>query len=82
MQSIKFPEAHHAIAEDQPEYETLYANLKHNDTTEVTTITACFELTPEELAEVVKTKRIWYQQIKNRQSPMQPMNLSVIKPGL
>lgn len=82
MQSIKFPEAHHAIAEDQPEYETLYANLQHNDTTQSTTITACFELTPEEVAEIVKTKKLWYQQMKGRHHPMQPINISVIKPEL
>ena len=82
MISIKFLEAHHAIAEDQPEYETLYANLQHNDTTQSTTITACFELTDGEIEELFMTKKLWYQQIKSRHSAMQPMMISVTKPKL
>lgn len=80
MESIKFPEANVAIGEDQPEYETLHAHVSTKD--DVTTIVACFELTEEEIQDIVTNKRVWYRQLKHPHSAMQPMKLLTSKPNL
>lgn len=61
MTSVKFDEANVALAENQPEYETLHI---HYDVEDVEgKMTACFKLTDEEIAEIVATKKIWHTQL-------------------
>lgn len=73
MTSVKFEEAHIAIAENQEEYETVHAHVDKN----TKTITLCFELTPEEIETIARTGKIWYQQLG---IPMSPMSIHVNKP--
>lgn len=80
MKSITFPEVNQKIAEDQEEYETVYANTR-TDEIGVSVITVCFELTDAEAEEIFLNKKIWYQQIVSR-NRMHPMNLSITKPEL
>lgn len=77
MKSIKFPEVNNHIAENQEEYETVYANVSE-DGAGLKTITVCFEFTDEEIQEMVKTKKLWYQQQTGHY--MAPMNITAIKP--
>jgi hypothetical protein len=64
------------LAEDQPEYETLPIHVSNTPQRECT---ACFELSPEELAEVQRTGRIWYTQLTFG-NPFQPIRMSVLYP--
>jgi hypothetical protein len=80
MKSIKFPEVTHAIAEDQPEYETLYSHVSIKE--DISTVTACFQLSTEELEQINETGVIWYQQLKNTISPLQPLIILTTKPQL
>ena len=71
MKASKFPGHNVIVAKDQPEYQQLPAyHNKDNGT-----LTFCFELTKEEIDEVVSTGKIWFQQLTfNR--PMNPIRLS------
>jgi hypothetical protein len=70
MKSVKFLEATIALAEDQPEYETLHVYPTVEDVTMkdgsknpvVMELTACFSLSPEEIEEINRTGVIWYTQ--------------------
>ena len=77
MTSVKFPEANIALAENQPEYETLYVHLDKEDATRP--MTACFKLTDEQIAEIVKTGCIWYTQLTFGNN-FQPINMSTSNP--
>lgn len=79
MKAVDFPQRNVMLAEHQEEYETLPVFLEMNEVTvvvpnmdpEIKTLTkrvpwamtACFELSAEELEEVNRTGRIWYQQM-------------------
>lgn len=77
MQSVKFPQANIALAEDQPEYETLYVH--HNADDKTGAVTACFELDKSEIAEIVRTGKIWYTQICFGEL-FQPISMSTKNP--
>lgn len=77
MKSIKFPEVNNHIAEEQEEYETVYANVSE-DNGGLKTITVCFELSPEDIKRITETGVIWYQQQTGHL--MAPMNITSIKP--
>lgn len=77
MKSIKFPEVNIALAENQEEYETLYVHLDKEDSTQP--MTACFELTDEQIKEIVETKKIWYTQLTFGNN-FQPINMSTQNP--
>lgn len=87
MKAIDFPQQNEVIAKDQPEYIPLPAFLniqqvRFNDGTEgpaVIDLTCCFQLSPEEVAQVIATGKIWYTQVVNNQS-MQPIHMSVVNP--
>jgi len=74
MKSIDFPEVTNKIGEDQEEYNTVYSQFQKKDMS----INLCFELTDEEIKQLVKTKKIWYKQQVFNQN-MHPMRLSVEK---
>jgi len=82
MQSIEFPEANIKIAEHQEEYQTVHANVQQYEKTNFNVMTACYELTGEEIQEIMLTKKIWYQQLIPMKDSMQPMSLHVIKPPM
>lgn len=77
MISIEFPQANIPLAKDQPEYETLYVHVDPNDPT--LSMTACFELSDEEIVELVKTRKLWYTQLTFGQ-PFQPVRMSTQNP--
>lgn len=77
MISVKFPQANFALAEDQPEYETLH--VCYNANSPQKEMTACFELTDEEVAEIVRTKQIFFTQWTFG-NPFQPINMSTMNP--
>jgi hypothetical protein len=59
MNPVDFHEANTVIAKDQPEYLPLPA---HVDQTPQRCVTTCWELTDEELTQLITTKRFWFQQ--------------------
>lgn len=71
MESAKFEEANLALAEDQPEYQTLHGYLERKTLVDAQgkthnapwSFTACFQLTDEEVEEIVRTRKIWYRQM-------------------
>lgn len=87
MQAIEFPQQNEVIAKNQPEYIPLPAFLniqqvRFKDGTEgpaVIDLTCCFQLSPEEIAQVIATGKIWYTQVVNNEA-MQPIRMSVVDP--
>lgn len=77
MRSIEFPQANIALAKDQPEYETLHVHADINDPT--LPMTACFELSPEEVMEIYRTGKIWFTQLTFGK-PFQPIRMSTSNP--
>lgn len=76
MQPIDFPERNLIIAENQPEYIPIPANLARDGVA-----TFCWELSDEELKVLAETKKLWHQVLTfNR--PLQPQMLMVEKPVL
>lgn len=76
MKAVEFPEVNIRIAEKQPEYETLPAHVSEDSQG---IVTSCFELSDEEIAEIVKTRKLWHQQLAFHQ-PMQPIVLITQNP--
>ena len=74
MKSIDFPEVTNKIGEDQEEFQTVFSQFQIKDRS----INLCFELSDEDIKELVKTKKIWYKQQVGNQK-MHPMMLSVEK---
>jgi hypothetical protein len=95
MKAIDFPQRNVMLAEDQPEYETLpvfcevkevidnekpYDPLLPVPTKQIPwTMTACFELTDDEIAEIIATRKIWYRQCLFGNN-FQPMMILTQKP--
>ncbi|MBR8535400.1 hypothetical protein KDU71_07495 [Carboxylicivirga sediminis] len=77
MKALEFEEVNSRIAEKQEEYETLPACIRI-DKPECHIIT-CFELSDEEIEEIVKTKKLWHVQLSFAQ-PMQPILMTTKKP--
>lgn len=76
MKSIEFPESNCALAKDQPEYQTLHVFVENKQCEFVDpptgklynkevpwSMTACFELSDEEIEEIVRTKKLWFTQM-------------------
>lgn len=76
MKAVEFPQVNVRIAENQPQYETLPAHIVDEPEGRIIT---CFELTDEEIDEIVKTRKLWHVQLSFRQR-MQPISLSTQKP--
>jgi len=73
MIAIDFEGVTVKIAEHQPEFQTLPAKQCKDGG-----MIFCFELDEEELAEVNKTKRIFWKQFVGDQ-PMQPIAMSTLR---
>jgi hypothetical protein len=56
MKPVSFPQATVVYAKDQPEYVPLPAHVSIHGV-----VTSCWELSNEELAEIILTRRIWLQ---------------------
>lgn len=92
MQAIEFPQQTFILAKDQPEYTPLpvHATIEDVQYTDengkvqtakdvVTELTACFKLSPEEIAQVIATGELWYTQcVYGKQ--FQPVRMSVLSP--
>lgn len=74
MKSITFPEATNKIAEHQEEFNTVHSQWNPDDKS----INLCFEVSDFDLAEINRTKKIWYKQ-QTFGSPMMPIMISPFK---
>ena len=61
MRSVDFPEANLPLAKDQPQYNTLYVHVDFCRPEKQ--MISCYELTEEEIADIVKNKKIWHTQM-------------------
>lgn len=85
MTSVPFEEVTNRIAENQEEYQTIHANIspylnEEGKLTNMNVMTACYELSGEEIQDIMLNKRIWYQQLVPKDSHMQPMSIHTNKP--
>ena len=82
MKAIEFPEANIRIAENQPEYETVPANITPDDETKgyFNHVTMCFELDEEERRQVLETGRIWQTILVPSDNKFHPIKMSCLKP--
>lgn len=91
MKSIRNEQFNQPLAENQEEYNTLYINLNPND--QMCPATVCFELSFEDIEQITKTGKLYYQQClftqeieiggQMRKVPahqFHPMNISVNNP--
>lgn len=78
MKSIPFPEVTNKIGEEQEEFETINVQCNEDDRS----VNICFKLTKKEVAEIVKTKKIWYKQFapngKLHQMKLSPFKHEII----
>lgn len=97
MKAIDFAQRNVMLAEDQPEYETLpvfvvmqeiiVPNRPNDPKNAIMTkqvpweMTACFELSDEEIEELLKTRRIWHTQCVFGHN-FQPIRMSTKNPFL
>lgn len=58
MESVKFPQVNATLGEGQPEVRPLPVHRGHDPEY---TVTSCYQLTPDELAEIQRTGKIWLQ---------------------
>lgn len=77
MDAIEFPEQTHVLAKDQPQYVPLPVHIDQNDP--MVPMTACFQLSPEELAEINATGKLWYTQ-STFGNAFQPVRMSTRNP--
>lgn len=80
MQTVPFPESNITFAKDQPQYQPLPAHMANTDLGPQATF--CWQLTPEEIQELIANGgRIWHQ-VLTFGKPLQPVRLTVTKPEL
>ena len=79
MESIKFDGANAVFGAEQPEYEPLPAEIVENS--KVGQINTCWELSPDELETVTKTRKIYVSLLTFGQ-PLQPIMVGVEKPDV
>jgi hypothetical protein len=77
MLPVKFSEANETLAKDQPQYTPLPVHVGSKE--DGFPMTACFELTDEEVAEIIATRKLWYTQTTFGH-PFQPVRLSTHNP--
>ena len=73
MKAVKFNGVNRVIGENQPQYIPLPVQYLNDDEG---TVISCWELTEEELQELMRTKRIYLQQLTFN-SKLQPVRLTV-----
>ncbi len=61
MRAVEFPQANTILGASQPQYIPLPAHW--DKTSPEQAMTSCFELTDEEVEEIVRTRRIWNTQL-------------------
>ena len=74
MKPVEFEGYKTEIAKNQPEYLTLPAHVTKDGE-----ITSCWELTDDEIQEIIKTKRIYFS-VSTFNKPLQPQRPSVENP--
>lgn len=77
MQPVEFPQQTDVLAKNQPQYTPLPVHVGSQD--DSFPMTACFELSEEEKAEIAATGKLWYTQITFGH-PFQPVHLSTQNP--
>ena len=83
MKAIEFPEVNVRIAEKQPEYQTIPANVVPNiDGTGFNQVTMCFELDENERKQIAETGRIWHTVLQPEKDYFHPILMSIEKPDL
>jgi hypothetical protein len=79
MKAIEFPEVNVRIAENQPEYETIPANIRQHEDTNLYEVAMCLRLDEEERKQVAETGRIWLT-ILQPTGNFNPIKTSFLKP--
>ncbi len=69
MTLVEFPEQTVIFAKNQPEYLPLPAHVDN-----LGTVTCCWELSDDEIAQLIETRKIWHQ-ILTFGKPLQPQLL-------
>lgn len=82
MKAIEFPEVNVRIAENQPEYQTIPANVKLIEGTNFKKVTMCFELDEEERKQVAETGQIWHTVLQPFDTNFHPILMDITKPEL
>jgi len=84
MKAIEFPEVNIRIAENQPEYETIPANVTQDEESNgyFNQVTMCFELDEEERKQVAETGRIWHTVLVPQGKHFHPIRSSCLKPEM
>lgn len=77
MQPIEFPQQTDVLAKEQPQYTPLPVHVGSKE--DGFPMTACFQLTPDELAEIAATGKLWYTQVTFGH-PFQPVMLTTKTP--
>lgn len=77
MQAVEFPQQTHILAKDQPQYIPLPVHI--DQTAPEIPMTCCFELSDDEVEEIVRTKKIWHNQWTFGQ-PFQPIRMTTKSP--
>ena len=77
MQPIEFPQQTDVLAKDQPQYTPLPVHVGSRE--DNYPMTACFQLSDEEISEIVATKKLWYTQVTFGHA-FQPVMLSTQNP--
>jgi len=85
MKPVRFEEVNAVIGEKQPEYEPLPALIKdyevEGQVLERAQVVTCWDLTDEEIADIVKNKKIWLSTLTFGY-PFQPVCLTTKKEDL
>lgn len=79
MIAIDFEESNMDLAKNQPQYQTMPVHVDPTDPD--VPVTACLELSEEEIAEIVLTKKIWHTQLCFGDR-VQPIRMSTTKPDI
>lgn len=79
MKAIEFPEVNLKLAEDQAEYQTIPVHVEVDNPEHK--VTCCFELSDEEIAKIIETKKLWYVQLTFG-NPFQPIFITTEKPPI
>jgi hypothetical protein len=77
MQPVDFPQRTHILGEGQPQYVPLPVHIDQNS--DATPMTFCCEVSDEEIAEIVATKKIWFTK-STFGKPFQPVYLTTKNP--
>lgn len=77
MKPIRFKQVNIVLAENQPQYQPL--PVQFNDELEEQPMTSCWELDEAELAQIIKSKKIYLKQLTFG-NPFQPIHPTIYNP--